>query len=61
MTIFEEAARTSFPPFSSHPGNVKCKYILSASADTETVGSPINTIAELELAILDTRWVLILR
>lgn len=61
MTIFEEAAGTPFPPFSSHPGNVKCKSILSAAADTETVGSPINTISELELPILDTRWVLILR
>lgn len=30
MTIFEEAASSSFPPFSSHPGNVKCKSILSA-------------------------------
>lgn len=61
MTIFEEAASNSFTPFSSHPGNVKCKSILCASADTETAGSPVNAIPELELPILDMRWVLILR
>lgn len=55
MTIFEEAASSSFPPFSSHPGNVKCKSILSASADTETVGRPINNILRLKHPILDKR------
>lgn len=59
MTIYEEAASISLAPFSSHPGNVKCKSILFTSADT--VGSPVNTISVLELPILDMRWVLILR
>lgn len=49
------------PPFCSYPGNVKCKSILSASEDTETLGSPINTNPELELPILDMRRVLVLR